>query len=100
MSEKYRFHPDPSINHATVLPSSTLSVYASKAVPGAMTMTMSHPSVIKGGTRLTEEQAGDLIGAIFDIFPGLEEKRVKELSDTYDAGYVAGQWDGTTGEAA
>lgn len=90
MSEKYRFEPQPEVQGASVVPPSTLNVYASEVFPGSLSMTMTRGGFIAAGTRLTERQAGEIIEAFYDIFPGLSLARDQEFADTYEQGYKDG----------
>lgn len=90
MSEKYRFEPQPEVQGASVVPPSTLNVYASEVFPGSLSATMSRGGAVVAGTRLTEQQAGELIVAIYDIFPGLSLANDQAFADTYEQGYKDG----------
>jgi hypothetical protein len=89
MNNRFCFEPenDTATPYSLLIPS-TLVVYPSGAVPGAVSITMTQDGrSIEAGTRLTREQASDLARALVQIL-GTEDEDPHTLA--YDIGHAAG----------
>jgi flagellar assembly protein FliH len=100
MTEKFRFDPEPNVadTHTLMVPN-TLVVYASRAVPGAVSVCMTtDDGYLNAGTRLTREQASDLARVLVSIL-GEEDEDPHTLAFDigHAAGYKAGEEEGYRG---
>jgi hypothetical protein len=84
---KTTFVPDPEANENTLMPSSSLTVYPSREVPGALSVMLvsnDENRMIQGGLRLTPEQVEGLLAEV----AGLSD------NDLFDLGYAKGYKEG------